>query len=182
MFLLKKLKPKSQSHTPVTPKQQQQQPLPICPWSARRLNLLSNASPSQFRQSGYALTAIPAAAGDLFLFGGIEPNSGSSHNDFYGFSTRDLSITLLQTSGDVPSLRYGQAGALVGDDILIWGGATNTDDQGGIRKKGPHDDALYLLNLGMLNLLISRPTLADQSFLRSRIAKVDPRRGQWSQS
>ncbi len=40
-----------------------------------------------------------------------------------------------------------------------------------------YDDSLYLLNLGMSDLLMSRPTPADQGFLRSSIAKVDPRRG-----
>jgi hypothetical protein len=175
MLLFKKLKPKSHPQPPL--------PQPICPWSARRLNFLSNASPSQFPRSGHALTATATAASELFLFGGLVSNSrDSARNDLYVFSSRDLSVTLLQTSGDVPTRRFGHASVFIGEDLLIWGGATNTGDQGKLRQKGPHDDSLYLLNLGKLNLLISRPTLADQSFLRCRIAKVDPRRGQWSQS
>ncbi len=34
----------------------------------------------------------------------------------------------------------------------------------------------FILNLGMSDFLMSKPTLADQSFLRSRVSSVDPRR------
>jgi hypothetical protein len=172
MFLLKKLKfikklkPKSQSHIH-TQQDQAEQPRPICPWSERYLSILSFSSPSQFPQPGRALTATATASGELFLLGGFPPSTGSrhsAHNCLHMFSTRDLSVTLLQTSGEAPSPRFGHASALVRDDILIWGGATNTGDRGEFRRKGPHDNSLYLLNLGKLNLLISRPTLAYESF------------------
>jgi hypothetical protein len=147
MFLLKK----------------QQQSGPICRWSARGLNLLSpsffgtNTAPSPLRRSGHAIPATTTAAGELFLFGGIVPNSrDTARNDLYVFSTRDLSVTLLKTNGEVPTPHFGHAGALIGDDLLIWGGATNTSEQGELRRKGPHDNSLYLLNLGTLDLLMSR--------------------------
>jgi hypothetical protein len=48
---------------------------------------------------------------------------------------------------------------LVNSLLLIWGGVTKFDDQG--EPKGPYDDSLYLLSLGTLTFLMSRPTLAD---------------------
>jgi hypothetical protein len=55
----------------------------------------------------------------------------------------------LQTSGEVPSPRVRLAGAHIDNTLLIWGGATNTDDKGVFI--GPYDDSLYLLNLGTLD-------------------------------
>lgn len=143
------------------PPQQQQQPRPIYPWTARRLNLLpptflsknappSGPSPSPFPRYGHALPASATPAGELFLFGGLVQDS--ARNDLYVFSTRDLSATLLQTSGEVPSPRVGHAGALVSSVFLIWGGDTNTGGQDAPNE--PQDDSLYLLNLGTSNLSI----------------------------
>jgi hypothetical protein len=92
----------------------------------------------------------------LFVFGGLVHDS--LRNDLYVFSTRDLSATLLETSGEVPSPRVRHAGARIGDTLLIWGGAANAGYRGMF---DGHDDSLYLLNLGKLNFLMSRPTLAD---------------------
>jgi hypothetical protein len=179
------LSPESQ---PQSHRQQQQQ-WPVHPWSEHRLNLLpptflsensppSGPSPSPFPRFGHALFAAATAAGELILFGGFAQHS--IRNDLYVFSTRDFSATLLQTSGEVPSPRAGLAGARFGTNILIWGGATKIGDQN--KFIGPYDESLYLLNLGTLDLLISRQTLADYSLLRSSLARVDPRRGQWSRS
>ena len=125
---------------------------PVYPWSARRLNLLpptllnntttpSKPSPSSppFPRYGHALPATPTAAGELFLFGGLVHES--AQNDLYVFSTRDLSATSLQTSGDIPRSRVGPAAALVSSVLIIWGGDTNLDAQ--------KDDFLYFLNLGV---------------------------------
>jgi hypothetical protein len=153
-----------------SPSPQQQQQPPPAPWSACCLNLLpptylsknappsgpSRPSPSPFPRYGHALSATANAAGELFLFGGLVKDSLC--NDLYVFSTRDLSTTLSQTSGEVPSPRYRSAGVCIGTDLLIWGGATSIDQ--GILEE-PYDDLLYLLNLGTLDLLMSRPTLAD---------------------
>ena len=142
------------------------------PWSVHRLNLLpptflrknaptSELSPSPFPRFGHALSATASAAGELFLFGGFA--DGSPRNDFYAFSwwelSATLSATLLETSGEVPSPRLRHAGTRFGTVLLIWGGATNFNDQDQII--GPYDDSLYLLNIGTLDLLMSRPTLAD---------------------
>ena len=67
-------------------------------------------------------------------------------NDLYCFSSRDLSATLLQTTGDVPLPRVGHASALVSNVLIVWGGDTKTDASELASEK--QDDGLYLLNLG----------------------------------
>jgi hypothetical protein len=138
-FLKKKLIPKSQSHSA----EQQQQRLPVCQWSTRPLN---PPSPNfLFLRPGHALPGTATAAGELFLF-----SDRWWRNILYVISMRDLSATRLQTSGEAPSPHFGHAGALIGDELLIWGGFTNIDTQ----RDGPHDDSLYLLNLGTFDLLM----------------------------
>jgi len=151
---------------------------PNNPWSVLRPTFRSkdvppSTSPSPFPRDGHTLSTT--AAGELLFFGGYAHHS--LRNDLYVFSTRDCSVTFLKTSGEVPSPRFISAGMLVGNVLLIWGGATNLDDRGG--PIGPYDDSLYLLSLGTLDLLISRSTLADKS---SSIASVDPRCGQLSRT
>ena len=133
------------------------------PWSVHRLNLLpptflrknaptSELSPSPFPRFGHALSAIASAAGELFLFGGFA--GGSPRNDFYAFSWWELSAALsathLETSGEVPRPRLRHAVTRFGNILLIWGGATNFNDQDQII--GPYDDSLYMLNIGTLDL------------------------------
>jgi hypothetical protein len=65
-------------------------------------------------------------------------------------STRDFSTTLLETSGDVPSPRFGHCAVLNSTILLIWGGKTDFSDQNAQNQS--HDDSLYLLNLGTLGL------------------------------
>jgi hypothetical protein len=178
------IRPESQSPSP----QQQQQQQPVQPWSVHRLKLVSltlskntlpsGPPPSPFPRSDHSLSATASAAGELFLFGGVV--HGSLSNDLYVISTGDLSATLLKTTGDVPSPRAGHVCARIGDALLIWGGATKFDDKGWFRR--PYGNSIYLLNLGTLEFLISRPTLADYSFLPFSIARVDPRRGQCSRA
>ena len=152
--------------------QNNQQPRPICTWSAHT----PQSGPSPFPRYCHALTATATAASELFLFGGYV--HGSASNDLYVFSTRDLSTMLLQTSGKVPSPRVAHGAALTSTSLLIWGGMTNIGDQNALNQR--LDDSLYFLNLGTSYLLMPRSTLADQSFLCSSIARVDPRRGRWS--
>lgn len=139
------------------PQQQQQQQRTAFPWSQRRLNLPppvtipkpgapppTTPSPSPFPRYGHALPATATATGEVFLFGGLVREKVV--NDLYLFSTRDLSATLLQTAGEIPSPRVGHASALVGSVLIVWGGDTQTN-----RKAKPsdkQDDGLYLLNLG----------------------------------
>ncbi|KII94183.1 hypothetical protein PLICRDRAFT_99563 [Plicaturopsis crispa FD-325 SS-3] len=126
------------------------------PWSARRLLLPppvtlpkpgvvppTSPSPSPFPRYGHALPATATSNGDLFLFGGLVRET--ARNDLYLFSTRDLSATLIQTAGEMPSPRVGHACALVSSVLIVWGGDTKTDPKPKANDK--QDDGLYLLNL-----------------------------------
>ncbi|KAH7930536.1 hypothetical protein BV22DRAFT_1043119 [Leucogyrophana mollusca] len=129
-----------------------QQRRPAHPWSARRLLLPPPAtipkpgvapptspSPPPFPRYGHALPATATANGDLYLFGGLVRETAC--NDLYVFSTRDLSATLVQTAGEIPSPRVGHASALAGSVLIVWGGDTKT------KPTDKQDDGLYLLNL-----------------------------------
>ena len=142
----------------------------LCTWSAHAPRF--GLSPPPFPRNRHTLTATATDAGELFLFGGYVHGRASS--DLYVFSTRDFSTTLLQTSGEIPIPRVAHGAALIGTTLLICGGTTNFGDQNVV-----NDDSIYLLNLGTSDLLMPRPTPADHS-LRSSIARVDPRCGQWS--
>jgi hypothetical protein len=80
--------------------------------------------------------------------------SWSLNNDLYAFSTRDVFTSLLQTSGDVPSPRYGHHAVLTGTSLsttlLIWGGKTGLSEQN--VQSQTNDDSFYLLNLGTSDL------------------------------
>lgn len=96
----------------------------------------------------------------------------SARNDLYMFSTRDLSATLLQTSGEIPSPRVGHASALVSSVLLVWGGDTNTGGQ--VVPNERQDDSLYLLNLGpSIVCSLTGPELI--SVYCTSLARVDPR-------
>lgn len=63
-------------------------------------------------------------------------------NDLYSFATRDLSATLVETTGEIPKIRVGHASALVSSVLIVWGGDTKQ------RETDKQDEGLYLLNLG----------------------------------
>jgi hypothetical protein len=149
----------------ITPSQQSgqlgqlpaQQQRAAYPWSQRRLLLPppvvlpkqgtpapTTPSPSPFPRYGHSLPATATATGELFLFGGLVRET--VRNDLYLFSTRDLSATLLQTAGEIPSPRVGHASALVGSVLIVWGGDTKTSSKA--KQTDKQDDGLYLLNLG----------------------------------
>ncbi|KAI0706123.1 hypothetical protein BC835DRAFT_1425968 [Cytidiella melzeri] len=134
----------------------QQQPQRTYPWSQRKLILpppvvlpragqpaATNPSPSPFPRYGHALPATATATGELFLFGGLVRET--VRNDLYLFSTRDLSATMLQTAGEIPSPRVLHASALVGSVLIVWGGDTKSHNKAKAADK--QDDGLYLLNL-----------------------------------
>jgi hypothetical protein len=149
---------------------QQLQPRSGIPWSQRRFSLSppstiptpgvapsTDPSPSPFPRYGHAVPAfavMPSSdqggrqnvgVGDLYLFGGLVREQ--ARNDLYRFNVRELSATLFQTAGEEPSPRIGHACALLASVLIVWGGDTKTDVQ--MQPNDKHDDALYLLNLGM---------------------------------
>ena len=137
--------------------QQQQSRQPTYPWSQRKLNLNppvtiqrpgvappQASSPSPFPRYGHALPSTATASGELFLFGGLVREQ--VRNDVYLISTRELSATMLQTTGEIPSPRVGHASALVGSVLIVWGGDTKTSSTQ-LNPSDSHDDGLYLLNL-----------------------------------
>ena len=126
-----------------------------CTWSAHAPQ--SGPSPSPFPRSSHTLTVTSTTAGELFLFGGHAHGCASS--DLYVFSTRDFSTTLLQTSGEVPAPRASHGAVLIGTTFLIFGGRT-----GSRHRHMLSHDSLHLLDLGTLELLMSSPAPADQSF------------------
>ena len=159
--------------------QQKQQLRPTNLWS-EHITLLRQ-SPSPFPRDSHALSTSATAAGELFLFGGYVSSSVSriASNDLYMISIWDFSATLLNTSGDVPKPRYGHCAASTNATLMILGGSVPSKTIMGA-KRYRLDDSLYLLDFGMSDLFMSRPTplAADQNLLYSSIAKVDPRRGQ----
>ena len=138
-----------------------QEPQPVCIWSSHAPKC--GPSPLPFPRAAHTLTATATAAGEFFLFGGfidrVYLDGLNGRNDVYVFSTRDLSTTPLQTSGDAPTPRGGHGTALISTTLLIWGGLTDFDDQCVL-----NHDTLYLLNLGTSDLLISSPRPADYCF------------------
>ncbi|EJD03699.1 uncharacterized protein FOMMEDRAFT_105816 [Fomitiporia mediterranea MF3/22] len=129
---------------------------PAYPWSTRRLQFPPPAilpkpgvappttpSPSPFPRYGHSLPAVATQAGELLLFGGLVKDT--VRNDLYSFNTRELSATLLQTAGEVPSPRVGHASALVSSVLIVWGGDTKSDGRPYV--SDTQDDGLYLLNL-----------------------------------
>ena len=117
---------------------------PVHPWSAHSPPF--GQSPSPLPRHRHALSTSATAAGELYLFGGYANGSKTPSNDLHVISTRDFSTTLLQTSGNAPSPRYGHTAVVTDTTLLIWGGRTVFSDQ---KAKNPsNDDSFYLLNLG----------------------------------
>ncbi|TFK56592.1 hypothetical protein OE88DRAFT_37276 [Heliocybe sulcata] len=148
--------PQSQSQQPSQQGQGSSGPRPAWPWSQRRLTLPppqvlpkpgvappTSPSPSPFPRYGHAMPMTPTNTGELYLFGGLVRET--VRNDLYLFNARDLSATLLQTGGEIPSPRVGHASALVSNVLIVWGGDTKTDSKA--RPSDKLDDGLYLLNL-----------------------------------
>jgi hypothetical protein len=135
----------SQSHLQAPSSQEKQQSQPVYPWSAHAPPF--GQSPTPFlRYYAHALSTSATAASELFLFGGYIDSPGSPSNNLYVFSTRDSSATLLETSGDVPTPRYGHRVVLTSTTLLMWGGRTAFSDQNAQNQN--YDDSFYVLNLG----------------------------------
>ena len=72
------------------------------------------------------MTTSAATAGKLFQFGGGVHGRVTvrreSTSDVYVISTRDFSTILLQTRGDIPTLRSSPCSELINTTLLICGG------------------------------------------------------------
>jgi hypothetical protein len=105
-------------------------------------------SPSPFPRYDYAIHATASQSGEFFLFGGLVHDLPCK--DLYRFSTRDRSMTLLQTAGDSPSRRSGHASALANNTLFVWGG--NAKRKKHVEHVEGYDNALYMLTLGAYDL------------------------------
>jgi len=110
---------------------QSSRPTASYPWSTRRLVLSptvlkdlnrpdvvppTDPSPSPFPQYGHALPATETGDSELYLFGGLVRET--ARNDLYLFHTRDLSATLIQTAGEIPSPTFGHSGGTPRSDRI----------------------------------------------------------------
>ena len=151
------------------------------PWSQRPVRLApvqpvggaSNGnsqelSLSPFPRYGHSVNPLAqSSTGDLYLFGGLVKDSvkndlymitcsapglnGASPADSKALAGAPISISLVETRGEVPSPRVGHTSVSVGNVLIVWGGDTK------MREEDPQDDSLYLLNLGQSLTLM--PTL-----------------------
>jgi hypothetical protein len=144
----------SQSHFQSPRHRERRQPQPVCPWSAH--NLICGQWPSPHPRSCLTLSTSATAGGELFLFGGYVFSSDPPSNDLYVISTKDFSTTLLQTSGDVPSPRFGHRAVLTRTTLLIWGGTSDYNAQAS-------DNYFYMLNLGTSDLFLCQDLLGYSS-------------------
>ena len=152
-----KSQPQSRSRSPQQPQQLQ----PVYPWSAHTPP--SGQWPSPFPRYFHALSTTATTANELFLFGGRTPHDDRICNDLYVISTRNFSTTLLQTSGNVPSPRYGHRVIITSTILLIWGGRTNFNDS--TSQNQTNDESLYLLNLGTSDLFHAKSRSSRSEFL-----------------
>lgn len=102
---------------------------------------------SPFPLQGHSMCPMPGNPRQFLIFGGFEGSDTSDSlgpkratNKLYLLSTKDMSLTLVETGGDVPFPRSGHASCAIGNIMIVWGGRGNL----------PHlvDDGLYLLNVG----------------------------------
>ena len=102
-------------------------------------------SPSPFPRHGHSIAGGGSAHDTIYLFGGVV--NGELRNDVYAFSPHDMSLSSVETTGNMPPPRHGHGSALIGKVLFVWGGKT---DQRGNEDDGEQklDSDLYLLNCG----------------------------------
>ena len=133
-----------------------QQPQLVCTWSAHASQ--SGPGPLPFPFPRYFHTLTATSTGELFLFGGNA--HGRPSGDLYVFSARDYSTTLLQTSGSVPTPRFGHRAALIDTNTLLICGGMKSNAEYVL-----HHDSIHLLNLGTSDPLMSSPAPVDHAFV-----------------
>ncbi|CAE6458919.1 unnamed protein product, partial [Rhizoctonia solani] len=104
----------------------------------------------------HSFSIVPNPSEYVLIFGGAVKNhlkndtwairiSGDSDSPLGSEGSMHLRITadLVETSGDVPSPRYGHQSALVDGLLIVWGGITSFCDG---KIVPPGDSSVYLLN------------------------------------
>ncbi|BFZ58696.1 Negative regulator of mitotic exit [Savitreella phatthalungensis] len=129
--------------------QLQQQQQPQWPWSSREVSGQS----SPFPRYGHATNAQAGREGDVYLFGGLVRELAK--NDLWQIDAATARVSLIPTTGHIPSPRVGHAALLIGNAFILFGGDTRVAEEGldgshgtGVNNSSAtvSDDSLYLLN------------------------------------
>ncbi|KAF2265300.1 hypothetical protein CC78DRAFT_553042 [Lojkania enalia] len=109
------------------------------PWSSRRLNFTTTASP--FPRYGAAINSIASKDGVLYIMGGLV-GGATVKGDLWltEMGNGSMACYPISTTGDGPGPRVGHASLLVGNAFIVFGGDTKLDENDDL------DDTLYLLN------------------------------------
>ncbi|KAF2738450.1 hypothetical protein EJ04DRAFT_587071 [Polyplosphaeria fusca] len=109
------------------------------PWSARKLNFTTSATP--FPRYGPAINSTASKDGVIYIMGGLVGGS-TVKGDLWvtEMGNGSLACYPISTTGDGPGPRVGHASLLVGNAFIVFGGDTKLDDNDDL------DDTLYLLN------------------------------------
>ncbi|KAL1644197.1 Negative regulator of mitotic exit [Diplodia intermedia] len=109
------------------------------PWSQRRLNFTTAASP--FPRYGAAVNSLASKDGSIYLMGGLV-NGTTVKGDLWMTETGagNMACHPVATTSEGPGPRVGHASLLVGNAFIVFGGDTKLDEGDLL------DDTLYLLN------------------------------------
>ncbi|KAJ4286828.1 Negative regulator of mitotic exit [Kalmusia sp. IMI 367209] len=109
------------------------------PWSTRRLNFTTNASP--FPRYGAAINSSTGSSGVIYMMGGLV-GGATVKGDLWVAEMGNGSMACypISTTGDGPGPRVGHSSLLVGNAFIVFGGDTKLDENDDL------DDTLYLLN------------------------------------
>ncbi|OJD33926.1 cell polarity protein [Diplodia corticola] len=109
------------------------------PWSQRRLNFTTAASP--FPRYGAAVNSLASKDGSIYLMGGLV-NGTTVKGDLWmtEAGAGNMACHPVATTSEGPGPRVGHASLLVGNAFIVFGGDTKLDEGDLL------DDTLYLLN------------------------------------
>ncbi|KAF9632539.1 Kelch repeat type 1 [Lasiodiplodia theobromae] len=109
------------------------------PWSQRRLNFTTAASP--FPRYGAAVNSTASKDGCIYLMGGLV-NGTTVKGDLWmaEAGSGNMACHPVATTSEGPGPRVGHASLLVGNAFIVFGGDTKMDEGDLL------DDTLYLLN------------------------------------
>lgn len=109
------------------------------PWSTRRLNFTTTASP--FPRYGAAINSAAGSAGVVYIMGGLVAGATVKGDLWVAeMGNGTMACYPISTTGDGPGPRVGHSSLLVGNAFIVFGGDTKLDENDDL------DDTLYLLN------------------------------------